>query len=53
MGREVEVKRKDGTNFPFELTICELKVGEKRLLTGIIHDIAMREKSGKIIEDLQ
>lgn len=39
-GREVVGKRKDGTTFPFLLSISEVELTEKKIYTGIIHDIS-------------
>lgn len=40
IGREVKGRRKDGTIFPFLLSISEIKLSNKRIYTGIIHDIS-------------
>ena len=55
-GREVLGRRKDGTVFPFLLSISEVKLANKQIFTGIIHDItdlkkaeaALRESENKI-----
>ena len=39
-GREVIGKRKDGTTFPFLLSISEVELSEGKMFTGIIHDIS-------------
>jgi two-component system, LuxR family, sensor kinase FixL len=39
-GREVVGRRKDGTTFPFLLSISELELSDKKIFTGIIHDIS-------------
>lgn len=36
---EVEGRRKDGSNLPLELAICELRLGERRLVTGMLRDL--------------
>jgi len=41
--REVSGIRKDGTGFPMELTVTELRHGTKRYFTGIVRDITMRK----------
>lgn len=39
IGREVTGIKKDGTLFPFRLSVSEVKIGEGKIFTGIIHDI--------------
>ena len=52
IGREVIGKRKDGTTFPFFLSICDVETenGDK-LFAGVIHDISVLKKAQKDIED--
>jgi two-component system, LuxR family, sensor kinase FixL len=60
-GREVLGRRKDGTVFPFLLSISEVKLADKQIFTGIIHDItdlkkaeaALRESENKITSIIQ
>jgi len=40
IGREVEGKRKDGTTFPFNLSISEAFVDGERFFSGVVHDIS-------------
>ncbi|MCC6694149.1 MAG: PAS domain S-box protein [Candidatus Hydrogenedentes bacterium] len=40
--RELEGRHKSGRIFPFELSVSEVLVGERRLFTGILHDITSR-----------
>lgn len=40
--REVVGRRRDGSTFPLDLAVSELRVGERRLFTGIIRDIRQR-----------
>jgi len=40
IGREVEGKRKDGTKFPFFLSISETRVNDERFFAGVVHDIS-------------
>lgn len=47
IGREVVGRRKDGTTFPMRLAVSEVKVGERRLFTGIVRDITEQ----KILQD--
>jgi len=39
-GREVIGRRKDGSTFPFLLSISEVKLSDRKIFTGIIHDIS-------------
>ena len=43
IGREVEAKRKDGTAFPIDLSVAEVKFGTQRLFSGIIRDMSERK----------
>lgn len=45
IGREVIGRRKDGTHFPIDLAVSEMKFTEKRMFTGIIRDISARKKA--------
>lgn len=38
-GREVVGQRKDGTTFPMHLAVSEIKIGDRRMFTGIVRDI--------------
>jgi two-component system, LuxR family, sensor kinase FixL len=40
IGREVTGLRKNGTTFPFYLSISEVNLPDKRVFTGFIHDIS-------------
>jgi two-component system sensor kinase FixL len=42
IGREVTGKRRDGSTFPFHLTVGEMSVGGERRFTGILHDLTAR-----------
>jgi signal transduction histidine kinase/ActR/RegA family two-component response regulator len=44
IGREVQGLRKDGTVFPIHLSVGEARLGERRLFTGIIHDLTGRKQ---------
>jgi two-component system sensor kinase FixL len=39
IGREVTGLRKDGTTFPMHLAVSELRLGDRRMFTGIARDI--------------
>ncbi len=53
IGREVIGKRKDGSTFPMDLAVSEMKLGDKRLFTGIVRDISERVKfiQGKLEDE--
>lgn len=61
IGREVIGLKKDGTKFPFLLSISEVKLKDKQIFTGIVHDIstlkraedALRESENKINSIIQ
>ncbi len=43
IGRDVEARRKDGTVFPIDLSVAEVKFGSQRLFSGIIRDMSERK----------
>lgn len=43
-GREVVGRRKDGTIFPMDLAISEIRLGKARHFTGIVRDITERKR---------
>jgi len=61
IGREVVGLKKDGTLFPFLLSISEVNLKDKQIFTGIVHDItelkraeaALRESENKINSIIQ
>jgi PAS domain S-box-containing protein len=44
IGRELEGQRKDGNVFPMELSVGEVRLGDRRLFTGLIRDISERRE---------
>jgi PAS domain S-box-containing protein len=42
IGREVIAQRKDGTTFPISLAVSEMRMGHRRMFTGIVHDLTGR-----------
>ena len=42
--REVGLRRRDGREEPVELSMSELKVGDRRLFVGIARDVAQRKQ---------
>lgn len=45
IGREVVGQRKDGSTFPLELAVGEMRVGESRKFTGLVRDITQRRQT--------
>ncbi|SDE85202.1 EAL domain-containing protein [Rhodospira trueperi] len=42
-GREIEARRRDGTTFPADLSVSELKIGGRHLFIGMMRDITERK----------
>ena len=51
-GREVQAQRKDGTVFPVDLSVGEMKVGRQRGFIGIIRDITARHLAQRQVREL-
>lgn len=47
IGREVAGRRKDGTIFPIDLAVSEVKLATRRMFTGFIRDITDRKRLEK------
>ena len=47
IGREVSGRRKDGTIFPMDLSVSEVKLADSRLFTGFVRDITERKQLEK------
>lgn len=45
IGREVVGMRRDGSVFPMELAVAEMRFGERRMFTGVIRDITERKRA--------
>ena len=52
IGREVEGRRKDGSSVPLELSVGEIRLGDRRLFSGILRDISERKEAEAQREDL-
>lgn len=48
IGRDVEGRRKDGSVFPLELAVSEVKVNNQIMFTGIVRDITDRKEMDKM-----
>lgn len=53
IGRVVVGQRKDGTTFPMELAVGEMKSGDNRFFTGFIRDLTERQKTEARLQELQ
>jgi PAS domain S-box-containing protein len=45
IGREVVGKRKDGSTFPMDLAVSEVKLDGRRIFVGIVHDVSQRKEA--------
>lgn len=45
IGREVVGRRKDGSTFPMALAVSEMRLGERRMFTGMVSDITARTQA--------
>jgi two-component system sensor kinase FixL len=52
IGREVAGRRKDGTIFPMDLSVSEVKLASRRMFTGFIRDITERKQLEKEILEI-
>jgi two-component system, LuxR family, sensor kinase FixL len=53
IGRVVVGERKDGSTFPLELSVGEMRSSERRYFTGFIRDITERQKTEARLQELQ
>lgn len=53
IGRVVVGERKDGSTFPMELAVGEMKSGNRRFFTGFIRDLTERQKTEARLQELQ
>lgn len=52
IGREVAGRRKDGSVFPMDLSVSEVKLADRRMFTGFIRDITERKQLEKEILEI-
>lgn len=53
IGRVVAGQRKDGSTFPMELAVGEVKHGGRHLFTGFVRDISERQRTRQRLQELQ
>ena len=53
IGRLVVGQRKNGSTFPMELAVGEMRSGNRRFFTGFIRDLTERQETQKRLQDLQ
>ena len=52
IGRETFARKKDGTLFPIDLSVSEVKLSDRRIFTGFIRDITERKRLEKEILEI-
>lgn len=53
IGRVVVGQRVDGSTFPMELAVGEMKSGDRRFFTGFIRDLTERQQTEQRLQELQ
>ena len=53
IGRVVVGRRKDGSTFPMELAVGEMRSGDRRFFTGFVRDLTERQQTQQRLQDLQ
>lgn len=53
VGRVVVGERKDGSTFPMELSVGEMRSGDSRFFTGFIRDLTERQSAEQRLQELQ
>ena len=53
VGRVVVGERKDGSTFPIELAVGEMRSGNERFFTGFIRDLTERQQTEARLQELQ
>jgi two-component system sensor kinase FixL len=46
-------ERKDGSTFPIELAVGEMRSGDRRFFTGFIRDVTQRQQTEARLQELQ
>jgi len=49
IGREVIGRRKDGSTFPMDLSVSEVRLASRRMFTGFVRDITKRKAAEKAL----
>jgi two-component system CheB/CheR fusion protein len=52
IGREVVGRRKDGSQFPMDLSVSEVRLADRRLFTGFVRDISERKRLEKEVLEI-
>ncbi len=52
IGRETFARKKDGTLFPMDLSVSEVKLTDRRIFTGFVRDITERKRLEKEILEI-
>jgi two-component system sensor kinase FixL len=53
IGRLVVGERRDGSTFPMELAVGEMKLGSERYFTGFVRDVTERQQTERRLQELQ
>lgn len=53
LGRVVVGERRDGSTFPMELAVGEMKSADRRFFTGFVRDLTERQETERRLQDLQ
>jgi two-component system sensor kinase FixL len=53
IGRVVTGERKDGSTFPMELSVGEMRSGDQRFFTGFVRDLTERQAAERRLQDVQ
>ena len=53
VGRVVVGERRDGSTFPMELAVGEMRIGDERFFTGFVRDLTERQQTETRMQELQ